>query len=89
VFTDPAGPCSQLVFGLSIKVPVANGWAERKRRDFQVPKGYGEETQEGLGKGGEGDTIVEKLRQIAMCVSGKWPEVVPRVAGEGLGVPRH
>lgn len=29
VFTDSEGPCSQLVFDLSIKMPVANGWAER------------------------------------------------------------
>lgn len=28
MFTDAKGPCSQLVFDLSIKMPVANGWAE-------------------------------------------------------------
>ena len=39
LFTDAKGPCPQLVFGLSIKMPVANDWAERKRRDFQVPAG--------------------------------------------------
>lgn len=28
MFTEAKGPCSQLVFDLSIKMPVANGWAE-------------------------------------------------------------
>lgn len=28
MFTDAKGPCSQLVFDLSIKMPVANGWTE-------------------------------------------------------------
>ena len=37
LFTDTEGPCPQLVFDLSIKIPVANDWAERKRRDLQVP----------------------------------------------------
>lgn len=35
VFSEAGGLCLQLVFDLSIKMPVANGWAERKRRDFQ------------------------------------------------------
>ena len=39
LFTDAKGPCPQLVFGLSIKMPVANGWAERKGQSFQVPEG--------------------------------------------------
>lgn len=29
MFTATEGPCLQLVFDLSIKMPVANGWAER------------------------------------------------------------
>lgn len=39
VFTDTEGPHSPLVFDLSIKMPLANGWAEGKRRDFQVRTG--------------------------------------------------
>lgn len=39
LFSDAEGHCLQLVFDLSIKISVANGWEERKRRDFQVPTG--------------------------------------------------
>lgn len=28
MFIDTEGPCLQLVFGLSMKMPVANGWAQ-------------------------------------------------------------
>lgn len=44
MFTDAEGPCPHLVFDLLIKMPVATGWVERKRWDFQVsPKARREE----------------------------------------------
>lgn len=46
VFSEAGGLCLQLVFDLSIKMPVANGWAERKRRDFQILAGLREEKAE-------------------------------------------
>lgn len=39
LFTDTKGPCSQLVFDLPTKMPVANEWVERKTQDVQVPAG--------------------------------------------------
>lgn len=35
-----------MIFDLSIKMPVANGWAERKKRDFQILAGLREEKAE-------------------------------------------
>lgn len=55
LFTNSEGPCSQLVFDLSVKMPVANGWVERKRRDLQVPTSWKERGGgRGRGKGGRG-----------------------------------
>lgn len=64
MLTDAEGLCPQLVFDLSIKMPVANGLAERKRRDFQVPAGLREEkVKKGeLGHVGEKDGIDSELQ---------------------------
>jgi len=43
VFTDAEGPCPQLIFDLLIKMPVANGWVERKRRASRFLQGRKEE----------------------------------------------
>jgi hypothetical protein len=53
----------------SIKMPVANGWVERKRRDFRLPPARREKEL----LGGERWNRFRATGEIFQNVGGKWP----------------